>query len=407
MVKPNQSSPQQSGSLGRGYRVALGPLVPPPVVVQCDDPPSEIAPAETGQSWDHSGLVPHRRKGRLGVALVLAVIALVTVWAVWEAVFRYHAYGIIDGHLVAATSPQAGQLNSIAVIEGQRVVRGQVLAELTNTAMDRQLQSLTSELELARAQLETDQVSLEWRRASQADQFYESLGEYHTLRARFEIEQARLEEMQITTATTRTMHAASAATDHELRIQEVTLHGQQRQVADLAAAVGDLADRVEGSRGLITEAADPLAAARARVHHLTGEVNRMRQQLAECVVRSPVDGIVVEQHLRVGEHSDASQPLISILDEASLRAIVYVRQPASERLAPGDRVSIQAEPTGTLLRAQVERLDARFTRAGPSIARWYRAGEPLLRVYLLIEPDDTEPITLRPGQIVKLPRGWR
>ena len=216
----------------------------------------------------------------------------------------------------------------------------------------RELEGARDELVVAEAELVSARAVLQWRLASQAEQFYEATGEHLTLGARLARERAALEERRIEVGTTRALHGAAAATDHELRVLEINLTGQRRSVVRLERAVGELGERVEASRGLLSRHEEVLGAKGARVTQLERRVARLAERVGWCVVRSPVDGVVVGRLRRVGEHCAGGEAVVSVVDRSSLGAVLYVRQGSGGGVVVGEGVWVVPEGGGGRVRCR-------------------------------------------------------
>ena len=357
-----------------------------------------------GQSWEHGKLMAHQAKGRWVVLCVAVGLVVGVGWLLWEGFVRYEAVGLVTGEVVDVAPLEGGVVNRLYVSVGQRVTRGQVLAELRDDRLRQALAEAREELMVAEAELASAEAMLRWRWASQAEQHYEAAGEHLTLGARLAVERARLEELRIEVGTTRALHGASAATDHELRVREISLAGQERSVLYLEDAVRELGERVSASRGLLNRQEPVLAGKSARVVHLEGCVARLRERLRWREVRSPVDGVVVAVGRQVGERCGVDDAAVSVVDSSSVGVVVFAPQGRASSYSVGDEVVVVADGLAEPVSCRVSRLDGRYTAADAAVAAWHRRDERVLRVFL---DAGAEAAALRPGQLVKVPRGWR
>jgi RND family efflux transporter MFP subunit len=76
------------------------------------------------------------------------------------------------------------------------------------------------------------------------------------------------------------------------------------------------------------------------------EVELARQQIADTVITSPIDGAVLERQASVGEYLAAGAPVVTIvrLHPLRLRLSVPEREAASVRLGQQVRVSVDGDP---------------------------------------------------------------
>jgi RND family efflux transporter MFP subunit len=93
----------------------------------------------------------------------------------------------------------------------------------------------------------------------------------------------------------------------------------------------------------------------------THELQQAQEQLNRRIIRSPIDGLVVDQYVQVGElvdPNDAKRPILKLVQFDPLR--VEVMAPVSQfgKVKPGDSITILPEPPiGGRIVARVQLVD--------------------------------------------------
>jgi len=245
-----------------------------------------------------------------------------------------------------------GRLRSISVDLGSVVRRGQNIAQLESTDYRLRVQQAEAALAQARARLglspdgTDDKVSIE---------------QTGTIRqARALLDEAKLKRERAI----------------KLVEQSVISRAEYESVdAEYKVALSRYQDGVEEIRnrqGLLAQRRSELALA--------------RQQLLDSNVYAPLDGVVEEKKVSVGEYLAAGAPLVTIvrMDPLRLRAEVPERESRAIRMGQSVRVSVEGDPVSYL--GQVKRLS-------PSITQQSRV--------LVVEADVTNSGRLRPGSFVR------
>lgn len=166
------------------------------------------------------------------------------------------------------------------------------------------------------------------------------------------------------------------AADVEERVRQAQ-SGLQVAEARVAQAEANLArfaatrDRMEtlAERGLGTAAerdaarADALSAQadlelmRAQRDQAASLVSERRTELAQTVVRAPIDGVVGGRNAEVGQQANTSTPLFVIGDTGSMRVSVTLTQRMLAYIDAGTEVSIFSESSpDQLIRAEIARI---------------------------------------------------
>lgn len=114
-----------------------------------------------------------------------------------------------------------------------------------------------------------------------------------------------------------------------------------------------------------------------------------RQRLADCKIRSPIDGFVQTRWVNRGEYLAAGARVVELVRVDPLRLRVALPEREAQRVAAGQAVEVQldgAEPAAVSARGVVARVAPAFDSESRS---------------LLIEADIPNPGSLRPGHFVR------
>jgi len=187
------------------------------------------------------------------------------------------------GDLIPVLPQTTGlQIRQVLVQEGDTVQAEQIMAVLDNSV-------LKAEFDQANAQLQSAQAVVGQRQAAAAQA------------------QATLREAQEELQRYQTLARSGAISRQDLGTR-VTTAATEREAVRLAEA--------------------NITSAQADVRNNVAHVQQLRSQLAQTIVRAPVNGIVAEKIARVGDVTNGTQKLFSIIQNGLLE--VQAQVPATE-----------------------------------------------------------------------------
>lgn len=251
---------------------------------------------------------------------------------------RARVSGHVEATEVRVAPVVGGRILDLKVSEGDRVARGETLA---------QLDTADTELALARARAERDQAEAQLR----------------LLRAGARQEDIRQAEAQVAAAEAElgVAQAELASAEQDAERFEALLassSGSRKQRDDAVARREVSRQRVQAARDRITAARENLArlragarpeeieAARARVAAVDAQIATLEKAMADAVVTAPLDGIVTETLSTAGELASPRAPMVVITDLDRAWADVYVDAPDVPRIRLGQAAELHTDAGG-------------------------------------------------------------
>ncbi len=346
---------------------------------------------------------PKQPRGRLFVvSMVFAVLA----WgghSAYEAFFHYSAYGVIAGRPIQVPTTVAGVVKFVHVEEGQTVKQGQLLMTLHSTEIDRDLGRLEDSLRMAQAKLQAGISRMKWELSLHDKDAGESEGEFFEKWGQFKQEQARLKGLQQTLQRSEELHAKKMVALHDVQHARNEELGQREKLDKLLLALGAWEKRVEAAQTGAVSRRDELLPLLAEVETLEGEQRRLRAEESRLLIRSPVNGIVVQRHRFTGEGADFLQTTFTILEEHSLHVELFVPQDRLNEFQPGKLIDVQLAPFWERLPCKVVRLGDEHVPPPQQISRFYPHDSKHLPIHLVPTVECLKHERIQIGAIVKLP----
>jgi HlyD family secretion protein len=229
-----------------------------------------------------------------------------------------------EGTVVVAGDPAGGSvLVELRVRDGQKVKKGEVLAVLSN---------------YARAD-----VTL---RMAEAD--LTKLRQLHD----FVLQGTRLSEIALQEA-----QLKSAIEQNKLDALQRARSGKPPDVREIEAAIADQAlERQKVRLALMkTTLANDLAQHEIDMANTQSRVDSAKRTLEDALVRSPLDGVVVQIFSRQGERVSPAG-IVKIVDMSKLRVLADVDELHVGRLKPGGKVEVTFRGANDVYKGTIERI---------------------------------------------------
>jgi len=276
----------------------------------------------------------------------------------------------------------AGRVLEIAVIAGQSVQKGQVLARLDPGPLSQEAAVLNSRVELARSRLARQRAGFRSEEIERAE-------------AALQGRQARLAQATADWERAEQLFGSGVIARQELDARQAA---REQAGADAAAAEAELRLLRAGTRS------EDLAIAEAELAAAQAELGRVQWELAQCTVRASDDGVVLEQYSQPGDwvtpgtDNPRSGALMSIFDPRQLQAWVDVNQRDSGSLFVGQQAELTTDalpdrPVAAYIerimpQANLQKNTVQVKLAIPEPPADFR---PELSVKVLFLPPDDEP----------------
>ncbi len=298
--------------------------------------------------------------------------------------------GFVDAPVAAVAAQVAGRVEGVPVREGDRVQKGQLLAQLDAREREAQLAQARALLAQAREALREAEANLSAARPT-----------VRGASADIARAQASLDEAQLEFDRTQALARGEAATPQQLDAARARLLEARAAWESLGAARSNVQGRVAAT-------AAALSSARAAQRVAEEAVRVAEVQLAESRVLSPFDGVVVTRNLEEGEWAAPGTPVVTVEDRTRLWVRLDVEETALGEVTLGQaaRIAVMALP-GRALQGHVIEVGAEGEFA---LNRDVKRGRPDVRTFRVRVGVDDAADALRPGmtaEVVLLPPGPR
>lgn len=143
-----------------------------------------------------------------------------------------------------------------------------------------------------------------------------------------------------------------------------------------------------------------------------GHYHAAAAQLSYSEIRSPIDGVVTDRPLYVGDLAMANQPILTVMDTSSLVAKMHIPQPEAVSLKVGDVAEIKVPDVEEAIKGRVSLVSPALDPGSTTIEVWVEARKPnpALRPGMSVSVEVTaktvkDAIAVPTGAVYKNPEG--
>lgn len=346
---------------------------------------------------------PQRRSGRLLLAGLMFAACSAGIATVWDSLLRYRAYGVVTGRIVDVSAPIDGVLQSVHVREGDEIRQDSRLALVSDLQSQQQLERVADELKIAEARLHAEIARIQWQAKVQDTEMTKSLAEFHEGVGQVHETVGSLNVIRNELRRTRELIHTEAARDVDYVNQTIREQAQKDKLDAVQNALAVLKERAETAANIPRLGEEQVAPLVAKVDMLLNETERIRKWISQGDLRAPINGKVLHRHHPAGEYVKSSEPLFSVIEDASLEIELFLPQEMTAEFEPGDTINLKIEPFEDLVPCTVTQIGSEHRRPPSNIEVFYRRDVKLLPVSVRPEARFANDRRLSVGAVAKLP----
>jgi len=267
--------------------------------------------------------------------LIALVVAGVLVYMAWGAAHTNElpegfasGNGRIEAVEIDVATKTPGRLEELLVQEGDFVEAGQVLARMDTDVLEAQLREAEAELRRAQTAVETAKSNVRQRQAEKAA----ALAVVRQRQAELEVARKTLERLE-------RLRAGNVTTEQELDQARANFHS-----ADAAAKAAEA--NVAGADAAIATAEAEVIGAEARVEAVQAQIDRLKVEIRDAILRSPRDGRVQFRIAYPGEVLPSGGKVVNMVDLSDVYMTFFLPTAQAGRVQIGSeaRLVLDAAP---------------------------------------------------------------
>ena len=232
------------------------------------------------------------------------------------------ASGTIESVNVTVSSKVAGQILRLNFKEGDRVKKGDLLIELDHDILDIQLRQAEAGVDLAFAQLKLLKSGARKEDIKQTEELLKQ--------SKTNLDLAKLDKDRITQ-----LYKENATTQQQL-------DGAVARYDIALAQYNSARENLQKVKSIIRP--EEIESAEANLKRAISSVDLLKENIEECRIFSPVDGIVSKKFIEAGENISPASSLLRISNLETVELVIYIPETdlAKVKLGMDADVSIDA-----------------------------------------------------------------
>jgi membrane fusion protein, multidrug efflux system len=414
-----------------------------------ETPETGVATPESASKPVHAGEEDFRRPSRtqskgFRIALAIAVLVLLVVgFFVYRYLTSYEDTddAQIDGHINSISARISGHVLKLDVADNQYVAAGQVLVEIDPADYQVAYNRAKADFDDAEAAAEAAGVTVPITSVNTSSQVSSALADVNSARAGI---QAAKQQYEAAKAQLAEAEANNTKAQHDLERYKLLVAKQEisQQLYDQAyaaaaastATVAGAKASAQAAQQQVTQAEGRLVQAQASYRYASTAPRQMRvtraraaQALAQAQlkkaaldqaalnleytkVRAPVDGVVSNRTVEVGQNVSPGQQLMDVINLTDIWITADFKETQLADMRVGQPATIHVDANGRTYNGKVNSIagasGARFSLLPPENATGnYVKVVQRIPVKIVLDPDQNKDHALRPGMSVE-PKVW-
>lgn len=314
----------------------------------------------------------HTSRGRLIAAIILISCAVIIVILTIRFVRHRMAYAVTDAVFVRTDSlvyigfnRVNGRIETITKKEGDAVRKNEVLARLDDTSYRLAVERLKARLAAVKNERRTKKLFL--GRLQEETNLNQEIAVSHLMElekqkgamtsqaaaAKVEIEQLRRDNTRYQNLLPRQAVSQSQAENvtTRLRAKQLAKNALRQQAAAIGASMVTARYRIELAgveKQRLKETAEEIKGLGDKIQETVAALEIARNDLAQCVLKSPIDGRVAKRFVSPGALVSPQKVVFSLINPKDIYLIVLLEEQKLAGVAPGSpvNITIDAYPRG-------------------------------------------------------------
>jgi membrane fusion protein (multidrug efflux system) len=405
--------------------------------------PQRPAPSASPQSDEHSRSA-RMRNPRFRMFLILGAVLLAVVgFFLWRYFSSYESTddAQIDGHVNSISARISGHVSKLNVQDNQFVKAGTILVEIDPTDYQVAVDRAQADYNDAKATAEAANVDVPITSENTSSQLSSAGADVSSAQAGIKAakQQAAAARANLAEAEANNVKAQNDLLRYKQLVDKQEISQQQYDQAVAAAkasaaavesgrASADAAEaQVTQAQGKLVQAQatqrsaatapKQMAAIRARAGSALAAAQRKKADLDQALLNlqytkiiAPVDGVVSNRTVEVGQNVQSGQELLKIIPLDDIWVTANFKETQLREMKPGQRATIAVDASGEKYKGHVDSIagasGARFSLLPPENATGnYVKVVQRIPVKLVLEPGENREHKLRPGMSV-VPKVW-
>ncbi len=267
------------------------------------------------------------------------------------------ATGRIDGDLINLNTKYPSRLEIVMVDDGSFIKKGMLIAKLKSaeqqakkTQIEAQIRAQQKIYEAKKLELEISKKTIPLSLKKAESQFSATKSQLKGLLNNINIQKQLYKQAKKDFERSRMLYKSNSIELHSYELAKLKLDTENNKLQALKEKQKEVTSMIELSKATMSEAKASqknlealeymLASLKENITALEASKSGIDAMLDEMVLKSPIDGYVVDKIANIGEVVGAGMPIATLLDPHSLYLKIFVDTLQNGKIKLGDRAVI-------------------------------------------------------------------
>ena len=236
------------------------------------------------------------------------------------------------------------EVQELYVKEGDQVTKGQLIAKLDTSQIEREIAALQDNLKLLQVQYQEGEKNTDQAVALLDAQLEDTL---KTRQKEYETALETKSQAERSLSQLKTLQEVGGASAEEVKEAETKLAQAQRDVDSYTVVNGQVQLTEQEKQQLENTASSSTATTAQSIQNAKNEIARKKADLADCQIVSSIDGTITRMYTKVGRFADDptedGKPMFVIENIDRLKMKVNVSEYDIAKVAVGQDVTVEAD----------------------------------------------------------------
>ena len=240
----------------------------------------------------------------------------------------------------------AGTLKSLPIQLGDKVARGQVLAQLSTAPLQGQIAGAEAALRQSRVAVQQAQATALGQEAQSSTGILQAQAQVSQAQASLQGDQATLANARQTLSRSQALFAEGLIARKDVEAAQLAVRTAQAQVAAQERTIEAARQNVAAARAASLQNAvkrEDIKIARQQVEGARAALQTARDQLALYTIRAPLSGTLTQVNVGPGATIDTSTPLATLTDLSRLQLSIAIPADSADKVGVGQIVTYQVQ----------------------------------------------------------------
>ncbi len=236
------------------------------------------------------------------------------------------------------------EVQELYVKEGDQVTKGQLIAKLDTSQIEKEIAALQDNLKLLQVQYQEGEKNTDQAVALLDAQLEDTL---KTRQKEYETALETKNQAERSLSQLKTLQEVGGATVDEVKAAETKLAQAQREVDSYSVVNGQVQLTEQEKQQMENTSSSSTATTAQSIQNAKNEIARKKADLADCQIVSSIDGTITRMYTKVGRFADDptedGKPMFVIENIDRLKMKVNVSEYDIAKVAIGQDVTVQAD----------------------------------------------------------------